>query len=382
MRAYVFTDKRLASRAGQFVWLSINTEKDVNKAWNEKFPITAWPTMLVVNPKDEEVVLRYLGSATVPELEVLLDDGKRSVDPSGKPTPLDAALAEADRFYGASDFAKAIPAYGKALEKAPKGWAPYGRAVGSWLFALSMEKRYEDCARGALDAYAKTEGTPASMGIAGGGLDCALSLPAEAKGRKELIADLQKKSLASLEHKSAVAADDVSGLYMVLISSAEDAKDEENEKKLEGDWVSFLEDAASKATNPDARAVFDPHRLSAYIETGHPEKAVPMLQQSEKDLPEDYNPPARLAIAYKEMKKWDDAIAASDRALAKVYGPRKLVVLNTRADIYDGKGDAAAAKKTIDDAIAFAKTLPKDQGERWVANLTKKMEKIGKPSGS
>ena len=66
-----------------------------------------------------------------------------------------------------------------------------------------------------------------------------------------------------------------------------------------------------------------------------------MLEASEKDLPEDYNPPARLANAYKAMKKWDEALAASDRAMAKVYGPRKLGVYSTRVDILSGKGDAA-----------------------------------------
>ena len=52
-----------------------------------------------------------------------------------------------------------------------------------------------------------------------------------------------------------------------------------------------------------------------------------MLEQSEKDFPNDYNPPARLALAYKAMKQYDEALAASDRALAKVYGPRKIAVL-------------------------------------------------------
>ena len=52
-----------------------------------------------------------------------------------------------------------------------------------------------------------------------------------------------------------------------------------------------------------------------------------MLQASERDLPDDYNPPARLATAYKAMRRWDEALAASDRALAKAYGPRKLGML-------------------------------------------------------
>ena len=72
---------------------------------------------------------------------------------------------------------------------------------------------------------------------------------------------------------------------------------------------------------------------------------------------------------------WDDALAASDRALAKVYGPRKLVVLRARADIYAAKGDPAAAKKTLEEALAFAEGLPDGQrSDALIASLKKKID--------
>src|SRR5207244_11424020 len=116
---------------------------------------------------------------------------------------------------------------------------------------------------------------------------------------------------------------------------------------------------------------------SAYIELGEPERAIPMLEQSQKDFPDDYNPPARLAIAYKEMKRWDEALAASDRALSMVYGPRRLQILRTRADIFEGRGDKDAAKKTIADAVAFAEALPPGQrSENTIASLRKKLDAL------
>ena len=51
----------------------------------------------------------------------------------------------------------------------------------------------------------------------------------------------------------------------------------------------------------------------------------------------------------------------TDRALARVYGPRKIIVLTTRADIFTGKGDAAAARKTLKEALRYAESLPKGQ---------------------
>ena len=112
-----------------------------------------------------------------------------------------------------------------------------------------------------------------------------------------------------------------------------------------------------------------------------PEKAVPMLERSEKDLPGDYNPPARLALAWKELRQWDKALAASDRALAKAYGPRRLGILRTRAEIYQGKGDLASAKATLERAIAEAEALPDGQKNAgMLAALRKRLESLENPA--
>jgi tetratricopeptide (TPR) repeat protein len=119
------------------------------------------------------------------------------------------------------------------------------------------------------------------------------------------------------------------------------------------------------------------------MELGEPERAIPMLEASERELPDDYNPPARLAVAYKAMKKWDDALAASDRAMAKVYGPRKLGVYSTRADLFAGRGDTTAARKTLEEAIEYAEALPPGhRSEGTIAGLKKKLEGLSPASGS
>jgi tetratricopeptide (TPR) repeat protein len=147
------------------------------------------------------------------------------------------------------------------------------------------------------------------------------------------------------------------------------------------DWVTFLDRAAKEAKTREQRASFDPHRLSAYIEVGRPELAIPMLEQSEKEFPDDYNPPARIAIAYLNMKEWDKALASSDRAMAKAYGPRKLRFYMTRADIYVGKGDTDAAKRTLEEAIRYADALPEGQrSDNWNKALQKRIDKLTQTS--
>jgi hypothetical protein len=43
------------------------------------------------------------------------------------------------------------------------------------------------------------------------------------------------------------------------------------------------------------------------------------------------------------------------------YGPRKLNFYETRADILEGRGDRAGARRTLEEAIAYAEGLPAEQ---------------------
>src|SRR5579884_3014204 len=78
MRAYVLEDPALAKQANRFVWLSIDTEKDRNRAFLEQHPVEVWPTLMVLDARGEPA-LRWAGSASVPQLVKLLDDGERAV---------------------------------------------------------------------------------------------------------------------------------------------------------------------------------------------------------------------------------------------------------------------------------------------------------------
>lgn len=373
MAAFVFTDKSLEPNAGRFVWLKIDIENSKNSAFLTKYKIEAVPSLYVFNPKSETVAIRYVGAATVPQLKKLLADGERAV--AGRGGRLAQALGRADKLYGAGRNAEAAKAYQETLKLAPAGWPRYGRTVESLLFALSSTNESETCANIAKQTYPKLRKTSSSANVAAMGLDCAVSLPSTNHFRSELVAQLRQYALEVVASNVTMAADDRSGVYGSLVSEREEAGDEPGTKDVAGKWAAFLEKEAAAAKSPEARTVFDSHRLSAYLAVDQPERAIPMLQQSERDLPDDYNPPARLAIAYLAMKKYDEALAASDRALPKVYGPRKLGVLRTRADIYKGKGDIDAAKKTIEDAIAFAESLPEGQrSERSIAALKKRLD--------
>ena len=71
MRAYTWTDKALTRHAGRFVWLSLDMEKAKNAPARKQIGITAFPTLYVVDPSDGHVAIRWLGGASVAQLERL-----------------------------------------------------------------------------------------------------------------------------------------------------------------------------------------------------------------------------------------------------------------------------------------------------------------------
>lgn len=370
MRAFVFTDASLARYAGQFVWLAVDTENPANAAFLKKYPINVWPTLLVVDPKKESVALRYAGGATVEQLRKLLNDGQKIA--KGTHTRADEAIARADRLASDEKYADAAKAYDEAIAVAPKNWSRLGRAAESLTFTLMVAGDKPRCAERALDLYPRVRGTYASMNVASNGLSCASDLPEKGK----TFEALEKDTRETLDDpKIPLSTDDRSGLLDTLISARESVKDEAGARRLHEERLALLEREAAKAKTPEQRAVFDSHRLTEYLALKEPEKAIPMLQQSERDLPKDYNPPARLASAYRAMGKYDEALAANNRALALAYGPRKIGIYRTRADIYTSMGDAAKAKQTLEEAIRYAEALPEGQrSDRMIAMLKKKLE--------
>jgi len=374
MKAYVYTDASLGRYAGRFVWLSINTEDAKNAAFLKRYPIPALPTLLVLDAKHDTVAMRYTGGATVPQLEKLLGEAEKTYRAKGQ-SDADKLLAKGDRLASDGNQADAAKAYDEAIAAAPKSWEGLGRTSEALLFALSMSDQNERCATRAIELYPRVKGTSSAPNVSSTGLSCAVALEKTHPKRNEWLKTLEDATRETFADKSIVmSGDDRSGLYMSLIDARDAAGDDEDVVKLKHEWAAFLEGAAAQAKTPEQRAVYDSHRLSAYLELGTPEKAIPMLEQSERDFPNDYNPPARLAAAYKAMKQYDKALEASTRALAKVYGPRKLNVMSVRIDIYTALGDTKAAKETLQAAIDYAKSLPEGQRSATrIASLEKRL---------
>lgn len=376
MRAYVFTDKALARHAGRFVWLELNTDLPKNAVFQEKYPLENWPTFFIIDAREEKALVRFAGSATVAQLEKLFEDGERAY--RGEAQGAEASLARGDVLYGAGKPAEAAQAFSQALAEAPPDWSRRGRTVESLLTALWGAKQYDTCTQKASEELPRLPRSPSLANATTLAIGCAASMTPESPQRKALLSAFDAKGREVLAPPSIdMPADDRSGLYEAMVEGRAELGDEAGSKALAQEWLTFLEGEAAKAPNADARSVFDSHRLSAAMTIGEPMRAVPAIEQSEKDLPNDYNPPARLAVLYRALGRLDDALAANDRALAKVQGARRLRVLTDRSAIQTAKGDKAAAVKTIEEAITYAKSLSEAQvSPRQREALEKKLAEL------
>jgi tetratricopeptide (TPR) repeat protein len=376
MQQYVFTDPKLAPIVDRYVWLELDMEKPENAGFRTRFPVEAFPTYFVLDGRDEKPLIRWVGGCSVERLLTLLEEATLAY--AGE-TP--ARLAQADALYGEGKNEEAIAAYQDVLDTADPAAPYYARTVESMMFALSMAGHAELGLALAEKVLPNLRNELCAGNIVSYGLDFAISLPEEHPDRPQKMADMERQALEIANDTSLdLVPDDRSGVYIALLGAREAVGDDKGYRMIAAQWAAFLDGAATAAKTPAARAVFDSHRLSAYLELGEPQKAVPFLEQSEHDFPSDYNPPARLAIAYKAMKEWDQGIAAAERALSKqgTAGPRRLLILQNLAELYEGKGDNAAARRTLSEAVAHGEALPEGaRSDSRVQALKKQLEALG-----
>jgi tetratricopeptide (TPR) repeat protein len=319
MRAYVFPDAALHPFADRFVWLSLDTERPSSAPVVAKLDVRVLPTFYVIDPGTEREVLRWSGSLTAVELSGLLDESLAASGSGGPRGPL---------------------------------------AVDARVARLSDAKRLAECVTVAADELPRMPAGTALADVLRSAMGCAENLAPDAPERARLAEIVAVGRRVVSDPSQPILADDRSDLYDYLVSALRSLGRPDEAMALARDWAALLATEAGRAPTPAARAVFDAHRLLAYRALGEPERAVPMLEQSERDLPDDYNPPARLATVYLDMKRYDDALAAAKRALDRAYGPRKLRLWSLEADILVGRSDRQGARRVLREALDFAATTP------------------------
>lgn len=349
LRAYVLTDPSLAPLATRFVWLSIDTEKDENASWVKEHPHSALPTLWVIDPVTSRPILKWAGTATAEELrallEVSIEDG-RSVDRTT--VTATAAFVRGNHALATGDIETAEREFRAALAAAPADHPHRARILEALVTELALRLQNAACAELAAKEVETIPAGTSRASVLASGLSCATESKRSADVDRLLALTLRD----ARARDALLLPDDRSSLYEAASQAMESRGDGYGAHALAHEWAKFLEAEAERAKTNEARAALDPHRLSAYLMLGAPERAIAMLQQSEKDFPDDYNPPARLGRAYLEMKRLDDADKATDRAASRAYGPRQMRIFSLKADIAKARGDRGGEIAALEKALA------------------------------
>jgi tetratricopeptide (TPR) repeat protein len=280
----------------------------------------SWPTLYVVDPASGATVLEWPSSATADELVPLLEEARRAMAEGGKTrdvSPAQAIETRLDRLYAQKDDTECVAVGDRELPSFKRG---VGRATTLELLCLARMP------------------------------------PSEAR-RGPLDRAVERGRAITSDASDPMLADDRSDLFGAMVEALESDGRATEAKQTAQTWSSYLDGEAAHAPDPAARVVFDAHRLEAYLAIGEAARAIPMLEASARDYPKDYNPPARLARAYVALKRYSDAVAAIDRAIALVYGPRALRLFLTKAEAQAAGGDRTGAAATLRAALDRAKAM-------------------------
>jgi thioredoxin-like negative regulator of GroEL len=376
MQSTVFTDASFAPDARRFVFVALDTDRDVNAAAVAKFPLSAWPTFYVVGP-DEAVLARFPGAASVAQFHAFLDAGARAR--TGGAAGADAHLLAAERALASKDLETAERELTAALGAAPAGWP---RRPDALVSLIGVKHKRDDIA-GCVELAERSMGDTGSAASATDFLyhasACATELvkPKETEKEKDKKARPDAATLARVKklREAAVArwqklledpaaplsVDDRSDAMANLRAMLVDLDRGAEAKAVAERQRQLLDETAAKAPTPLAAMTYNWPRAEVYVFLERPLELVPALEKSVRDLPKEYDPPARLGWIYLKGGKLDEAARWTDAALKLVYGPRKVRVLNQRAEIAAKAGDRAAERATRAEIVKTLEALPAGQ---------------------
>ena len=359
MQTTVFTDPSFAAAASQFVFVALDTDREVNAPVVAKLPLSAWPTFYVIGA-DETVLARYVGGASKEQFHAFLDAGTKALVGA---TGADQQLLAAERAIAKKDLETADRELTGALAAAPATWVRRPDALVSLLQTKSKRKDIEGCMTLATASIDQTGTSASATDFVGIALDCAETT---AKTDAAAATSLREKAVVRLQKlvddpAAKLSIDDRSDAMVYLREVLETVGRKPEAIAVAEKQAVMLADAAAKAPNPKAAMTYNWHLAEVHVFLGRPLEAVPALEKSARDLPGEYDPPARLGWVYLKGDKLPEAATWTNQAIKLAYGPRKARVLSQRADIAAKMGDVKVERAYREQVVALWASLPPGQ---------------------
>ncbi|MDB4972099.1 MAG: hypothetical protein JWN48_440 [Myxococcaceae bacterium] len=372
MREYVLTAENLSDVRERLVFLALNTELPENASWLQRWAVSTWPTLYLVDSAGN-VQGRWVGAASPAQLSRFVRESLHAADATlegslAKDDPL-ALLIVGDRESAEGDLAAASQHYREALRHAAPDWPRRPEtwvALAGALRKLGERKACVQLGLEVLGSKAKQLGASASAtDFVYHVLDCGSGLDARDRSKQPLARAAATKLRALCERGSdALTPDDRGDACGLLAEERKREGDNKGSKRAAEQRLSILERAAAGV--PDAVALtYDWARAESLLQLGRGTEALSLLEAREKALPDDYSPPYYLARVDLALGRCREGLAAVQRAIALAYGPRHAGMLTLKTDLLLACGEKDEARRTLQTQLSAYRSLP--QGQRQPA---------------
>ena len=351
MKSFVLPDPAIAAFADQIVFAAIDSDRPDNAAFMEAHEVNVWPTLFVLDPSGDILGL-WQGAASVAELRDFLQGALDAREVGQNPTGPLAAMLEAKRAHAKGAWQVAASHYQRALERGGADWPRRSEALAGLVFSEYRQKHWERCAQLGTQHAAEIEGAAVPTDFCWSVVGCAKQVraaPVRDAARKACETRLERHTASPPSAASVDDRADALSLYADLLRLR---GDHAGARRAIERQLAILETAAAGAPSPKEAATFDYARLNAYLSLGRGAEAVAMLEERTRQLPDGYEPHARLAQALIALGRHRDAVAPLDRALALSYGPRRLGYLSTQAQLMRSLHDSAGEKAALEALVA------------------------------
>ncbi|CAN5332681.1 hypothetical protein BH11PSE14_BH11PSE14_19400 [soil metagenome] len=360
MQHYVLNDPSLASLADRVVLVELDTDKDENAGFLENYKVSVWPTFFVIDPNSTKAAGIWPGSASVREFRGFVEDGLAGIEAGqagGDPNSPAQLMLAAKAAQAAGDNAKAASTYAQIVQQVPADWPRRSDALMGWLFSLNRGGNSAECVKVGRAHLAAVEGAAVPADYSSILLSCA----AEKDGGPDATA-AHGEALARLQALVAnppvdASADDRADAWNIISATLADDGDAAGARKAQEQRLAVLEAAVKGIEDPLLAQTFDYARAQSYVALDRGDEAVAMLEAREKELPDSYEPPSRLASALAKMNRLPASLVAYDRAIAKSYGPRQLLFMHQKSDVQGRMGDSKGQVETLRKEVAGFQAL-------------------------
>lgn len=366
MKSTVLADASFAVENAKFVFAALNTDRESNAPALAKFPVAAWPTYYVVS-RDESVLARFVGAASVPQFNAFLDTGARAAA-GDLPAGHQAFLLAAERALAAKDFKTAALQLEMAIADAPRDWPRLPDALVSLIATKRKQRDIAGCLDIAQRYFDQLGNTASASDFLSYATTCAEERLEEASDPATVVSvqRLREQAVAQWrrlvsDSTAALSVDDRSDLLVNLRETLLALNQTAQAKMAAEQQRVLLDEAAAKAATAMAAMTYNAHRAEVYVYLGRALDLVPALQKSAQELPNEYDPAARLGWLLLKAGKLQDAAFWTDKALTLVRGPRTARLLSQRAEIAKALGDKASEKQLRQRAVQVLEALPESQ---------------------